>query len=66
MMFVGACRTAKPTALHLNIAGDNRTLQVEGEEHITVYHARIQNPEDSEPHISKGERRFCRHCGSFL
>lgn len=50
----------------INIAGDNRTLQVEGEEHITVYHARIQNPEDSEPHISKGERHFCRHCGSFL
>ncbi|HEY9849731.1 MAG TPA: GFA family protein [Leptolyngbyaceae cyanobacterium] len=50
----------------INIAGDNRTLKVEGEENITVYHARIQNPEDPEPWISNVERRFCRHCGSCL
>jgi hypothetical protein len=42
------------------------TLEVEGEENITIYRARIQNPEDPQPRSSEGERRFCRHCGSFL
>lgn len=41
-------------------------LKIEGEENITVYRAKIQNPEDPKPIGSKGERRFCRHCGSFL
>ena len=40
--------------------------KVEGEENITVYRAHIQNPEDPRPYQSQGERRFCRHCGSFL
>jgi hypothetical protein len=61
------CRkTAGAGGYAINIAGDNTTLEVEGEENITVYHARIQNPEDEKPHTSQSERRFCRHCGSFL
>lgn len=65
--YCSICRkTAGAGGYAINIAGDNRTLRVEGEENITVYHARIQNPEDAEPHISRGERRFCRHCGSCL
>jgi len=43
-----------------------RLEKVEGEENITVYRAKIQNPEDPEPTQSEGERRFCRHCGSCL
>jgi len=61
------CRkTAGGGGYAINLAGDRRTLAVEGEEHITVYHAQIQNPEDEHPHTSQGERRFCRHCGSCL
>lgn len=60
------CKTAGGGGYAINLAGDNRTLEVDGEENITVYHARIQNPEDPEPYISQGERRFCRHCGSCL
>lgn len=61
------CRkTAGAGGYAINIAGDNTTLEIEGEENITIYRARIQNPEDPEPHQSEGERRFCRHCGSFL
>ena len=65
--YCSICRkTAGGGGYAINLAGDNRTLEVEGEEHISVYHAKIQNPEDSEPHVSRGERRFCRHCGSCL
>ncbi|HEY9618887.1 MAG TPA: GFA family protein [Crinalium sp.] len=65
--YCSICRkTAGGGGYAINLAGDNRTLQIEGEEHITIYHARIQNPEDSEVYVSGGERRFCRHCGSCL
>ncbi|MEC4985304.1 MAG: GFA family protein [Oscillatoria sp. PMC 1068.18] len=50
----------------INLAGDIRTLEVEGEENITVYRAKYQNPEDPEPRQSNLERRFCKHCGSCL
>nr|WP_146138656.1 hypothetical protein [Chroococcidiopsis cubana] len=50
----------------INLAGDNTTLKVEGEENITVYRAKIQNPEDPQPHQSQSKRRFYRHCGSCL
>lgn len=65
--YCSICRkTAGSGGYAINIAGDNTTLKVEGEENISIYRARIQNPEDSEPRQSEGERRFCRHCGSFL
>lgn len=65
--YCSICRkTAGAGGYAINLSGDKTTLQVEGEENITIYHARIQNPEDEKPHISNGERHFCRHCGSFL
>ena len=59
-------KTAGAGGYAINLAGDNTTLKVEGEENITIYRAIIQNPEDPEPHQSERERRFGRHCGSFL
>jgi hypothetical protein len=65
--YCSICRkTAGAGGYAITLSGDKTTLQVQGEENITVYLARIQNPEDKEPRISKGERHFCRHCGSFL
>lgn len=65
--YCSICRkTAGAGGYAINLAGDNTTLEVEGEENIIIYRAIIQNPEDPEPHQSKGERRFCRQCGSFL
>lgn len=65
--YCSICRkTAGGGGYAINIAGDNTTLKVEGEENIAVYHARIQNPEDPQPWQSEGERRFCRYCGSCL
>jgi hypothetical protein len=65
--YCSICRkTAGGGGYAINLSGDHRTLQVTGEEHITIYHARIQNPEDAKPSVSQGERRFCRHCGACL
>ena len=65
--YCSICRkTAGAGGYAINIAGDNTTLEVEGEENVTVYCAHVQNPEDSQPRLSSGERRFCRHCGSGL
>jgi hypothetical protein len=65
--YCSICRkTAGAGGYAINIAGDNTTLEVEGEENINIYRAQIQNPEDQKPRQSEGERRFCRHCGSFL
>lgn len=65
--YCSICRkTAGGGGYAINIAGDNTTLEVEGEENITIYHAWIQNPEDPKPYQSQGERRFCCRCGSCL
>lgn len=45
----------------INIAGDARTLEVEGEENISVYRVTMANGEQS-----PAERRFCGKCGSGL
>ena len=44
----------------INLGARADTLQVEGEEHIQTFHARV----DGE--ISQAERSFCKHCGSAL
>ena len=44
----------------INLSGDARTLEVEGEDSIAVYRAQLEG----EP--SPVERRFCRNCGSAL
>lgn len=45
----------------INLSGEASSLQVDGEEHISIYHARMPGGE-----TSSGERRFCRNCGSAL
>ena len=58
------CETCRKTqgggGSAVNIMGWADSLKVEGEENITVYHARI----DGE--ISPVQRRFCNKCGSAL
>lgn len=69
------CAVIAPSVVKLRVAAvmqsilqvTTQRLKIEGEENITVYRAKkIQNPEDPKPIGSEGERRFCRHCGSFL
>ncbi|ACY15987.1 GFA family protein [Haliangium ochraceum] len=65
--YCGICRkTAGAGGFAINIAADHRTLEVRGREHIRVYRASYQNPEDGAPRTSTAERSFCDTCGSAL
>ena len=46
----------------INLGGDAASLEVTGEEHLSVYRARTQS--HGEP--SEARRHFCRRCGSAL
>jgi hypothetical protein len=49
----------------INLSGEFRTLAVQGSENITVYRARM--PDGRGGFVeSRGERSFCKHCGSGL
>lgn len=49
----------------INLGGDFKTLEVEGEENIAVYRALLANA-GGERTESRCERRFCKRCGSGL
>lgn len=49
----------------INLGADAHTLKVEGEEHLGLYRALIDD-ENGTCTLSSGERRFCRLCGSAL
>jgi hypothetical protein len=67
LCYCSICRkTAGGGGYAVNLGGEFRTLEVEGEENITVYRAKIEDPETGELTLSPGERRFCRLCGSAL
>ncbi len=46
----------------INLGGDAASLEVEGEEHLSVYRAKIQSHGEPSP----ARRHFCKHCGSAL
>lgn len=50
----------------INLGADAATLKIEGEEHLGLYRAEIEDDERPQCEISSGERRFCRECGSAL
>lgn len=59
--YCSICRkTAGGGGYAINLGARAATLQVEGEEHITMFHARIDGEQSS------GERRFCKRCGTAL
>jgi hypothetical protein len=59
--YCSICRkTAGGGGYAINLGARAESLQVEGEETITVFHARIDGEE------SPAERRFCSRCGSAL
>ena len=47
----------------INLSGDAASLQIEGEDFISVYHARLRRDGTE---TSPAERRFCSACGSGL
>lgn len=67
LCYCSICRkTTGAGGYAINLRGESATLKVTGEEHIRVYQARIQNPEDDAPHTSEAQRHFCGECGSAL
>ena len=50
----------------ITLAADAGTLKVEGERHLGLYRAEIQDEERPHFETSTGERRFCTKCGSAL
>ncbi len=63
--YCSICRkTAGGGGYAINIMGEADTLEVEGEEHLSVYHAKGTEDHGKEP--SPAGRRFCKHCGSAL
>ncbi len=66
--YCSICRkTAGGDGYAINLGARSETLEVEGEENISVYQARMWDDEDADSvNISPGERSFCGLCGSAL
>lgn len=75
LCYCSICRkTAGGGGFAINLGADVNTLEVEGEENVSVYHARMDRSGDDEAEIpgledaprSPAGRRFCKNCGSHL
>jgi hypothetical protein len=67
LCYCSICRkTAGGGGYAINLSAVATTLQVQGQEHIRVYQAKIADPDKGEVIISAAERRFCGVCGSAL
>ncbi len=67
LCYCSICRkTAGGGGYAINLGGDHSTLQITGEDDITVYRARIPDPETGATIESPAQRHFCRVCGSAL
>ncbi len=61
--YCSICRkTAGGGGYAINLGGAAASLEVTGEEHLSVYRAKTQS--HGEP--SQAQRNFCKHCGSAL
>ena len=64
--YCSICRkTAGGGGSAVNLGARADTLEVEGREHLGVYHAKIRE-DDGGCRISSGQRHFCTGCGSAL
>jgi len=63
--YCSICRKTAGAGGHaVNLHADATSLQVTGEQAITVYRAWLDHPQRTKR--SDGERRFCSHCGTPL
>lgn len=63
LCYCSICRkTAGAGGFAINLSGEFATLEVEGREHLRVYHARLDEDDERSP----AERHFCALCGSAL
>ena len=60
--YCSICRkTAGTGGFAINLGAENRSLQVQGREHLSVYQAKMEDGTRS-----TGQRHFCKVCGSAL
>ncbi len=61
------CRkTAGGGGYAINLGAENKSLKVQGTEHITVYQALLEEKDSSKLKHSPGERHFCSRCSTAL
>lgn len=66
LCYCSICRkTAGGGGFAINLGGEAASLEVEGREHLRVYHALLRDG-DGPPEESPAERHFCGRCGSHL
>ena len=67
LCYCSICRkTAGGGGYAINLGGDNSTLEVTGEDNITIYQAMVTDPETGAATESPAQRHFCASCGSAL
>ncbi len=67
LCYCSICRkTAGGGGYAINLGGEAETLEVEGRDHVSVYHAVIRGEDGAPAAESPAERHFCRRCGSAL
>jgi len=67
LCYCSICRkTAGGGGFAINLGGDYDSLEIEGEKHIGVYRANIEDADTGEVTQSEARRSFCRHCASAL
>ncbi len=67
LCYCSVCRkTAGGGGQVINLSGDYETLEVEGQQAIQVYQAKLRDHETGELTISLAQRNFCSLCGSAL
>ncbi len=65
--YCSICRkTAGGGGYAINLGGDYSTLQIHGEENLTVYRARVPGAEPGTTKEGSQQQHFCRICGSAL
>ena len=65
--YCSICRkTAGGGGFAINLSARSDTLRVDGDDHLGVYRARMDDGDGEDSELSPAERNFCRKCGSAL
>ncbi len=67
LCYCSICRkTAGAGGFGINLGADFSSLNVEGDDFITIYRPKIHDLKSGKVEVSPGERHFCSRCGSAL
>jgi hypothetical protein len=67
LCYCSICRkTAGGGGFAINLGGEHATLEVRGEDNLSVYSAEIRDAASGEHRRSPAQRSFCSKCGSAL